>query len=262
MEQGRIFAMGDIHGAYKAFIQCLERSGFDKEKDTLIQLGDVVDGWNEVYECVEELLSIKNLIAIKGNHDDWFDDWLTMGNHPTQWLQGGSGTLHSYCENTGSQYFGTDSGGYRTSLNSAVILESHKKFFAEQVLYYIDNENRIFTHGGFKRTEFVDYLAVADPYNFYWDRDLWRQAKSCTGGQKLKTANEFKEIFIGHTTTVNDSLNERGMRDFKPVHSGGVWNLDQGAGWHGKLTIMNVETKEYFQSDEVSVLYEGIKGRN
>lgn len=28
--------MGDIHGAHKALQQCLERSAFDRNKDTLI----------------------------------------------------------------------------------------------------------------------------------------------------------------------------------------------------------------------------------
>jgi len=44
---GRTLVIGDIHGAYKALVQCLERSGFDKEKDTLITIGDVCDGWHE-----------------------------------------------------------------------------------------------------------------------------------------------------------------------------------------------------------------------
>lgn len=251
----RTFAIGDIHGAYKALIQCLERSGFNKEEDELIQLGDVVDGWPEVYECVEELLSIKNLITIKGNHDDWFNDWLTTGGHPTYWLQGGAGTLSSYCKNLDCKYFGSDSGGYKTSLNSAVIPKSHKDFFKNQKLYYIDHQNRCFVHGGFDRNNFVDYLAITNPVEFYWNRSLYSSALSCTGNQKLKTANEFKEIFIGHTATVNED------RTFKPVIRGGVYNLDQGAGWMGKLTIMNVETKEYFQSDEVTTLYPDEKGR-
>jgi serine/threonine protein phosphatase 1 len=34
-----------------------------------------------------------------------------------------------------------------------------------------------------------------------------------------------------------------------------VWNIDTGAGWSGKLTIMNVDTKEYWQSDLISELY-------
>lgn len=45
--QGNTYVMGDIHGAHKAFIQCLERSNFDYDNDILIQLGDVADGWSE-----------------------------------------------------------------------------------------------------------------------------------------------------------------------------------------------------------------------
>jgi len=54
--QKRTFVMGDIHGAYRALVQCLQRSGFDYQYDILIQLGDIVDGHDEVFECVEELL--------------------------------------------------------------------------------------------------------------------------------------------------------------------------------------------------------------
>ena len=63
----KTFVIGDIHGNYRGLMQCLERSNFDYDKDTLISLGDVVDGHSESYEVVEELLKIKNLIAIKGN---------------------------------------------------------------------------------------------------------------------------------------------------------------------------------------------------
>ena len=66
----RSFVMGDIHGAYKAMEQCFERAGFDKDKDQLIQLGDIVDGYEDVYESMELLLSIPKLISIKGNHPD------------------------------------------------------------------------------------------------------------------------------------------------------------------------------------------------
>lgn len=260
-QKSRIFCMGDIHGAHKALVQCLERSSFDKENDTLIQLGDVVDGWSQVYECVEELLTIKHLIAIKGNHDDWFNDFLVYGGHPVRWLQGGEGTLKSYCENTGAFMDGSGHNGYKTSLCTAIIPKTHTDFFKNQKLYFRDHENRFFVHGGFDRNQFIDYIQATQAHEFYWDRDLWRQARSCSGDQKLRTAENFKEIFIGHTATVNDSVNERGMKDYKPVNSGGVYNLDQGAGWFGKLTIMDVNTKEYWQSDNVQDLYPEEKGR-
>jgi serine/threonine protein phosphatase 1 len=77
--------MGDIHGAYKAMIQCLDRSNFDPSGDMLIQLGDVTDGYPEVFECVGELLKIPHLVPLKGNHDDWFDEFCKTDFHPYFW---------------------------------------------------------------------------------------------------------------------------------------------------------------------------------
>jgi len=48
----KTFVIGDIHGAYKALIQCLKRSKFDYDRDRLICLGDVVDGYPETKECI------------------------------------------------------------------------------------------------------------------------------------------------------------------------------------------------------------------
>ncbi len=100
---GKVWVMGDIHGAYKALVQCLERSAFDYEKDVLIQLGDVTDGYPDVYDCIEKLLKIKNLIAIKGNHDDWFKEFIETDFHPFYWTYGGKGTLISYLKIAGKE---------------------------------------------------------------------------------------------------------------------------------------------------------------
>jgi len=63
----------------------------------------------------------------------------------------------------------------------------------------------------------------------------------------------YKEIYLGHTTTQE-------FRSMLPLHFCNVWALDTGAGWSGKLTIMDVDTKQYWQSDLTPVLY-GLKGR-
>ncbi len=230
----KTFCIGDIHGAHKALLQCLERSGFDKEEDTLITLGDIVDGWSDVYECVQEILSIKNRIDIRGNHDEWFQQFILTGMHGSQWQQGANATRDSY--------------GKR----SMMIPESHIKFFYGQHNYYIDEKNRLFVHGGFDR-----FLPIREtsPHEYYWDRELWEQAKSCKKG-KLNTVDNFEQIYIGHTSCV-DKKNPEAL----PITRGGVTNLDTGAGWYGKLTIMNVDTREYFQSDWAQELYKGEKGR-
>ena len=65
----------------------------------------------------------------------------------------------------------------------------------------------------------------------------------------------YNEIFIGHTpvTKINQTI---------PVNKACVWNVDTGAAFKGKLTIMDVDTKEFWQSDALPELYPNENGRN
>lgn len=224
----RVFTMGDCHGAHKAVKQCLERSKFNYDKDTLIMLGDIVDGWPETPECVDEFLKIKNFIGICGNHDMWARDWLKMGARPLNWTQqGGQATIDAY-------------------IRTGQMLD-HVDFFNKLHNYYIDDENRLFVHGGLLKNVPLREHTLGD---LAWDRSLFSRAMS---SKLFKGDDRFKEIFIGHTTTEKFSL--------EPIHRGNVWMLDQGAGWGGVLTLMDVNTKEIFQSDIVKELYPNVKGR-
>jgi len=71
----------------------------------------------------------------------------------------------------------------------------------------------------------------------------------------IKTADKFKEIYIGHTATTAWDKDT-------PMQAGNIWNLDTGAGFKGRLTIMDIDTKEFWQSDPVQELYKNEKGRN
>ena len=41
----------------------------------------------------------------------------------------------------------------------------------------------------------------------------------------------------------------------KPMKAANIYNLDTGAGHAGRLTIMDIESKKFSQSDPVSELY-------
>jgi serine/threonine protein phosphatase 1 len=41
-----------------------------------------------------------------------------------------------------------------------------------------------------------------------------------------------------------------------------VWNIDTGAAFYGPLTILDVDSKEYWQSEPLPQLYPNEKGRN
>jgi serine/threonine protein phosphatase 1 len=48
----------------------------------------------------------------------------------------------------------------------------------------------------------------------------------------------------------------------EPVQRACVWNVDTGAAFKGPLTIMDVDTKEFWQSEPLHQLYFEEKGRN
>lgn len=255
--ENKTWIFGDCHGAFKALKQVFERAPIQKG-DTIISLGDICDGWNEVYECVDFLINLEKdhpCHFIKGNHDDWFLDFILKGEHGARWLQGGEATLESYCKNTDSLWQ-REVFGYRTSLNNHVIPVSHLEFFKNQLHYYVDKDNNCFVHGGFNRHHSMEQNDKEEAYQFWWDRDLWAAALCWSELSKpFKIKDDSKEVFIGHTTTEN-------WKTTKPMHAANIWNLDTGAGWSGKLTIMDLETHDYFQSDYVKDLYPDQKGRN
>lgn len=246
IKKGRTLICGDIHGANRALLQCLERANFDNEIDTLIQLGDVADGWDETSECVDTLLSIKNLISIRGNHDVWCHDWFKSGATPILWTeQGGKATMESY-------------------IKSGKIADNfHRMFWEEQKDWHIDEQNRLFIHAGWDYKYLPFPEGAAYPVNAgsvakecHWDRSLLQGATSASqGGRKndgvFNATKEFKEVYIGHTA-IQDSL---------PKQFCNVWNLDTGAGWYGKLTIMDIDTKEFWQSNFSTLLYPESLGR-
>lgn len=253
----KIYTCGDIHGNYKGLIQAIERSPFNPKKDTLISLGDLVDGGPDSYEVIELLSSLPNCILINGNHDEWFKHWLRYGVNPVDWLQGQHHTAKSYIkhvkEKTGEDRVLTPHyGGYKCNLTYLDIPEKHRAFLNSGVNYYIDSDNNCYVHGGFNRHLKINKQHFDHIY--YWDRDLWLQALSCkavtspTGYLKFKMKDKFNSIFIGHTTTLN-------WGKMQPMNAVNIWNLDTGAGFNGVVSMMDVETKEYWQSDTVAELY-------
>lgn len=225
--------MGDIHGAHKALVQCLELAQFNPARDLLISLGDICDGWPEVKQTFDELLKIKNLKVILGNHDQWTLNWMQQGQQDRTWLsQGGLATMQSYDN------------------DPAHVPATHKKLL-ENAALYLELDQKLFVHGGIHPDIEIE---KQDKETLLWDRGLLREA---VWMQQKKTEHRFgkwSDIFVGHTPTES-------FQTLKPLRVCNVWAMDTGAGWSGKLTIMNIDTYEYWQSDLVPGLYPGVPGR-
>ncbi len=224
-----IYTIGDIHNNYDEIVEVLTASNFDYDNDKLICLGDIVDGGTQTFEVVEELLKIKNLIFIRGNHDNFFMKHLSTGWDEEIWIQqGGANTLRSY----GAKVIEGEGWDDRSKLNLTDFLVpvTHQDLFNKSVLYHIEN-NMLFVHGGWDFTKVAEHQK---PYTLMWDRTIIDRFKN----GKLTT---FNKIFIGHTTTQQ-------YNTLKPIKYGKLIMMDTGAGWNGKLTIMNIDTEEYWQS--------------
>jgi serine/threonine protein phosphatase 1 len=187
------------------------------------------------------------------NHDEWLNQFLQTGYHPTAWNMGGAATALSYLRLIGKEkklfYNGN---GYKTALNPADIHKSHRQFFHRQRLYHIDEFNNCYVHGGFDRH--LEFKGQNEEV-YYWDRELWSAALSYNSSErppevkeKFRTATEFNNIFTGHTSTMN-------WKTDKPMKAANIYNLDTGADHAGRLTIMDIESKEFWQSDPVKKLY-------
>ncbi|MCT4629864.1 metallophosphoesterase family protein [Winogradskyella sp.] len=240
----RTLAIGDIHGGLKALTQVLERADVTKS-DTLIFLGDYVDGWSESAQVIEYLIQLSKTntcIFIKGNHDVWCEHWLLDRTVNDIWyVHGGKETIESYSNFTDEKK------------------KAHLNFFETMPLYHIDDEKRLFIHAGFTSMHGVEREVHKE--TFYYDRTLWEMA--LTMDKRIEKNSDlypnrlkhYQEIYIGHTPTIR-------YHKSNPMQAINIWNVDTGAAFTGKLSAINIDTKDVFQSDVLPELYPNEKGRN
>jgi len=215
----RTFVITDIHGCSKEFNELLNKVNFNNEEDKLINLGDFCDRGIDSKGVIERLLQIKNLISIKGNHDYWFLDYLSgtmdLWNRVSWIKQGGEETIKSFKD-------------YPLGFHD---------FCKTLIPYYIDEENRIFLHGGFSPTAPIEEHSEE---HLMWDRDLYYHVLKAKKRGESKVS-PYKEIFIGHTPTTYLTGST------EPINILNLWCMDTGKVYGGKLTLMDVNTKEYWQ---------------
>lgn len=241
----RTFVIGDIHSGLKGLEQVLSRAKVTPE-DKIIFLGDYIDGWSSAVETIDFLIALgrtHNCVFIRGNHDELCYDWLYLKkDNPTWFEHGGKATMASYKK------------------ASTETINKHKTFYHNLENYHLDSENRLFLHAGFTNLKGIGYEYFTK--TFYWDRTLWEMARSLdsrldkNNPRYPKRLTNYKEIFIGHTPISKTD------ETVVPVNEANVWNIDTGAAFKGPLSILNIDTKEVWQSDPLHTLYPNENGRN
>jgi serine/threonine protein phosphatase 1 len=236
-----VFYSTDWHGEFDKAKKALELANFDYKEDTLIFGGDYCDRGSQSFECMELLLSIKNLIYLRGNHCECVLDMFTKGDI-NLWKYGQKETLKSYIKNS-KKYKNSDYKNYVSEKLSGVISKiptdlapkSHIDILINSKSYYIDSENRLFVHAGYDPNLSMEENSP----NFTWDRDY----VNLVINQDYTDVN-FKEVFIGHTPVQYFNSNEI-------INKNNIWLCDTGAGKlkEAPVSIININTKEIYYAN-------------
>lgn len=214
-DRPRLLAVGDIHGC-AATLDALMAVVQPRAQDTLVVLGDFVNRGPASKQVVDRLIELRKqtrLVTILGNHEE---EMLAARWDPQalrRWLaMGGEATLASY--------------GLGTTL--AEIPESHWHFI-EQALPWWEVENFFFTHANYA----PDLpLAEQSGLALRWLGLHEQPARPhCSG----------KIAIVGHTANLSGHV----------VDYGFLRCLDTGCGLGGRLTAMDVRTRQIWQCPEV-----------
>jgi len=133
--QGRLLAIGDIHGCRDHLQGLLERVA-PSEADRLVLLGDYVDRGADSPGVIDDLLALQRqlpkTVFLKGNHELMLLEYLDGEIDLEYLLNGGSATLQQY-----------------ERLGTPQLPQSHRDFLHQLQLFW-QQENFLFVHAGLK----------------------------------------------------------------------------------------------------------------
>lgn len=175
MNKNRILVISDIHGCFHEFKELLSLAKYDSSVDQLILLGDYMDrGKNskEVIYFVKELVEKHGAVAIKGNHDQMFCNWLAdpIGEKERYFRNGAFETIQSFLDESCNHPAEEDS-TYQEWAQK--IEETHKEIvsFIENLPYFYETDDFIFVHAGinpehddWKKTSNHELIWIRDPF--------------------------------------------------------------------------------------------------
>ncbi len=227
-QKPKTYVIGDLHGAYLPLEDLITRTNIQPE-DKVIFIGDLADGLPDFDKCLTLLLSLDNFVPIIGNHDFFLMEFIKYGTINEEWIpSGGKATVEKL-------------------LSNESIIPLLSQYFSKADYYHI-HEDKIFLHGGFNPKRAIDSQRKR---KFALNRTLYSSAKNYAS-QKKRIPVEFhknplvvNEVFIGHSST----------KSGKPDFISNLINVDTGIKCGGKLTMMDVDTKQYTQSKNTNYYY-------
>jgi serine/threonine protein phosphatase 1 len=211
----RIFAIGDVHGCAHE-LELLIAKIKPKPEDLVVFLGDYVDrgpASRKVIDLVIELGSRCEVVALKGNHEAMFLDFLQHPESPGAGLfvlNGGSATLANYAQEDGS----------------IEMPDKHVAFFRDLKLFY-ETDDYFFVHAGVPDIPLKSIRESEHELAMLWSRHPF-----------LGSDYKWEKIIVhGHTPVTDYELKSNRI------------NIDTGCVYDGKLTALELPALKFHQVD-------------
>lgn len=243
----KLYCISDIHGSYEAFSRAINflrnEKNVDFSIDKLVLLGDYVDRGPQSREVLEAIIDIQNefgkeqIIALMGNHDEMFIEWLKDKHNYLFLLNGGDKTIQSF---------------YPQKLfydgNRSLVQPATFKDLTQSVIEYIyleygeildwlfdlplfyEEGNTLFVHAGFDEK---DDWSHSDRSTLLWQYPAQHGATPCG-----------KKVVAGHIMTRELHDSDGIFRSVDHIY------IDGGAVLTGSVNILMVDTQEdkYFDA--------------
>lgn len=209
-QHGRDFALGDLHGCYDLLMTEMDKVNFDKERDRIFAVGDLVDRGPDSLKCLKLVF------------EPWF--FSVLGNHCEMMFCGlldrSAGEYQCWVQNGGLWHL-----DYLTNdHNEAYLYEVLEGARSVMPLAF-----EIETSSG----EAVGVLH-ADPPPF-WNKALIRDLRMNTlwGRTRISTKNtmivkDIDKVYVGHTPV-------QGIQRY-----GNVYYIDTGGVFNNDLTLLEI----------------------
>jgi serine/threonine protein phosphatase 1 len=187
----RIYAVGDVHGMADCLVDLLGRIDEDRARNPIgesriVMLGDYTDRGprsRDVVEMLSVLSERENFVCLRGNHDQWFESFLTAPGEAEGFLHwGGIQTLASYGVDPALE----PRSDLELSRELARLVPTHHRRFLARLRHSHAAGDYFFCHAGVRPGIPLDYQ---DPHDLMWIRGEFHAHRGSFG----------KVIVHGHT---------------------------------------------------------------